>query len=70
MNDKEKIRYLSARVDALEAIVNNIINYNQASMDMYSNCIPSAPNFWCVEMQNLRNQMLQQLEQEFPDEVA
>ena len=68
MNGEEKIRYLTARVGALETVVNDIINYKQASMDMFNNYFPSEPSFWCVEMQNLRTQISQQLEQEFPDE--
>jgi len=67
MDDKEQIRYLIARVGALETVVNDIINYKQASMDMYSNCIPSESAFWCVEMQSLRTQISQQLESEFPE---
>ena len=66
MTDKEKIEYLTARVGALETMVNNIIDFNQITHDRYSNCIPSQSNFWCEQVEQLRQSISQQLNENFP----
>lgn len=68
MNDSEKIEYLTARVGALEAMINNIIDFNQITHDRYATCVPSQPNFWCEQMEQLRQSISQQLNENFTQE--
>lgn len=61
MKEENRIKYLEARVDALECIIDNIINYHQIISDRYTSCVPSQSNFWCEQIENLRSDIEYQL---------
>lgn len=68
MIDQERIDYLEARVDALETVINNVINFYQFKFDRCQYNIPSDANFWCDQMQQLRDSINRQLNDNFPQE--